>query len=445
MKQHTKKNDRNVKREWKLRQNGRPRTSLQTFGYRECDNFAAYLHRQSLRGWHFKEWNFGMVFEPGEPQDIVYDVQVFPKGKEKDTKPESDALDYAEYCEAAGWELIDGKKQFCIFRKCKENAVPIVTEEEKFHNVCRAEWRQWLGLLCGEAILLVCFLYTYLFSSNARMFLYIDAIMFAVCVVAARFFWRILDGIWLGIWVSRQKRRLTTGEKIRYDKAGPQKGILVYLREILLGAILLLLLWRFGQGRLAIPVIIVVIIGYAAKIIYEWIRPDRGEVWIGQAAMTWGILTLVVFFLAAFSVSTDNAADKWKTDEVPLVQSDYKEIQGKCSVRDYYCQKGFLGEMETCQVYSNFPKPDLLTYEIYESDLAWVMAHTWNILMRMAEKSGDKDAAQTDCTAQWDAIEAKLINRAVYYVRYEDAVWLIRCGELSEEQVQIVKEKIAAF
>lgn len=26
------------------------------FDYRECDAFAEYLHRQSLQGWHFKEW-----------------------------------------------------------------------------------------------------------------------------------------------------------------------------------------------------------------------------------------------------------------------------------------------------------------------------------------------------------------------------------------------------
>lgn len=33
------------------------------FRYRECDAFAEYLQERSMKGWHFKEWKFGLVFE----------------------------------------------------------------------------------------------------------------------------------------------------------------------------------------------------------------------------------------------------------------------------------------------------------------------------------------------------------------------------------------------
>ncbi|MBM6854546.1 DUF2812 domain-containing protein [Mediterraneibacter glycyrrhizinilyticus] len=81
----------------------RTRRVFKDFGYLECDAFAEYLHGMSMKGWHFREWRLGLVFEKGEPEDVCYCVEVFPKGSEMDTKPEEPAEEYAEYCQAAGW------------------------------------------------------------------------------------------------------------------------------------------------------------------------------------------------------------------------------------------------------------------------------------------------------------------------------------------------------
>lgn len=59
------------------------------FRYLECSAFADYLHEMSLKGWHFTSWKFGLIFEKGEPEDIVYAVEVFPKGRENDSQPGS--------------------------------------------------------------------------------------------------------------------------------------------------------------------------------------------------------------------------------------------------------------------------------------------------------------------------------------------------------------------
>ena len=117
--------------------------SLKYFHYRECDAFAEYLHQQSLKGWHFKEWRLGLVFEQGEPEDIEYTVEVFPKGSEQDLRPGEDTKEYAEYCEAAGWKLVDAHGKFCIFRKLRKDAVPIVESEERFENIRKAELAWW--------------------------------------------------------------------------------------------------------------------------------------------------------------------------------------------------------------------------------------------------------------------------------------------------------------
>ena len=54
------------------------------FSYRDCDDFAAYLEEQARLGWHFKEIHMGLVFERGEPAEIRYRVEVFPKRREEE-------------------------------------------------------------------------------------------------------------------------------------------------------------------------------------------------------------------------------------------------------------------------------------------------------------------------------------------------------------------------
>ncbi len=119
-----------------------------------------------IGGTPFSGWRLGMIFEKGEPENTEYAVEVFPKGSEDDRRPEADAEEYGEYCEAAGWKLVDSRKKFCVFRKIREDAVPIVTEEERIENVCKAEfryrlkrlpcllfgtWTSWMNFLTGRA------------------------------------------------------------------------------------------------------------------------------------------------------------------------------------------------------------------------------------------------------------------------------------------------------
>ena len=112
----------------------RTRRVFRNFGYLECGAFAGYLHEMSLKGWHFREWRAGMLFEEGEPADITYCVEVFPKGSEMDTKPEEPVEEYAEYCRAAAGNLSTeressvsfGRKRRTLYRSLrKRNDFPM--------------------------------------------------------------------------------------------------------------------------------------------------------------------------------------------------------------------------------------------------------------------------------------------------------------------------------
>ena len=189
------------------------RRAFQPFRYVECDEFAKYLHGMSLKGWHFKAWSAGLSLEKGEPADITYDVEVFPKGTEMDTRPEDDAQEYAEYCQAAGWQFIDGQRKFCIFRKMEDDAPPIVTEEEKLKNIRKAEGR----VLLSNVLFLVFFTalqYAQLFTQVERFF--VNIWIFILAVVSLITVVRIAQLIYLNIWYVSMKRRIRQGRPIRF-------------------------------------------------------------------------------------------------------------------------------------------------------------------------------------------------------------------------------------
>ena len=128
---------------------------FRNYGYRECDSFARFLEKMAAKGWFFRGWRFGMIFEKEAPRKEIYDVEVFPEGDENDVKPEPNTKEYAQYCREAGWELIDSTRKLCVFRKIREDALPIVTERERYENIREAEWKAFRGRLAFTCLMAV--------------------------------------------------------------------------------------------------------------------------------------------------------------------------------------------------------------------------------------------------------------------------------------------------
>ena len=52
-----------------------------SFNYLQCDEMADWLGKMAGRGWNFRRFCFGFLFDACEPEEQVYDVQVFLKNK----------------------------------------------------------------------------------------------------------------------------------------------------------------------------------------------------------------------------------------------------------------------------------------------------------------------------------------------------------------------------
>ena len=55
-----------------------------SFNYLQCDEMADWLGKMAGRGWNFRRFCFGFLFDACEPEEQVYDVQVFLKNTEND-------------------------------------------------------------------------------------------------------------------------------------------------------------------------------------------------------------------------------------------------------------------------------------------------------------------------------------------------------------------------
>ena len=152
------------------------KTVLKGFDYMHCDDFAKYLEDMAAKGWHFEEWGAGLKFEQGEPEQATYAVEVFTKASENDMRPEPQTEEFAEYCEVAGWKLVDAKQKFCIFKKVREDAVALFTPKERVENAFK-------GAVSGTAVMLlvlygvnallqwiniISFFEDYIFASSSR-------------------------------------------------------------------------------------------------------------------------------------------------------------------------------------------------------------------------------------------------------------------------------------
>lgn len=433
------------------------------FSYRECGRFADFLHEQSLLGWHFKEWKMGLVFEKGEPADICYVVEVFPNGKEEDIKPNEDALDYAQYCEAAGWELLDGSAKFCIFRQKEPNAIPIVTEEEHFQNVYTAEWKKWKSRLWVILTWIGYFSFRYWEDFDRAIF--VNLTLITVLFWYISLFVKLVEGVDL-LWWKRKWQQSDTAfaASFLYKENGRKNwlGNVMSKSETVILVIALLLLLKNGVYSYALTFVlpiygIVLVIIVIMSVLLSWFRPERDI----NEMIQFGVSALLVVIAMAAMVAVSVSEKTVVMEEPPLVQGDYRDMQGEpMEVQESFHLQSPFGKVTTCKIiYGEEPKyeekitnddgttvvtkklqegskeQDKLQYELYECNMSEIVAPVWK---RVAM---DWDWCE-DCTELWGAEEAKTTGR-IYFVRYEKKILqLISDVELNQEQIEIIREKL---
>ena len=424
------------------------------YRYIESDAFAQYLHEMSLKGWHLKEWKFWLEFEKGECQDIEYAVEVFPKGSEMDVKPGMDAEEYAEYCRAAGWELVDGRRRFCIFRKISESALPIVTEEERFSNSCRAEWRWCLLSLPTTGVVYGISAVRFTGSDFVIMF-FSNAILFTLLALALLPVYEVLQCISLAVWQVKAWRKIRRGERPVYGKRREMYALGVIIILMLAG---LTSVWG-SEGTAGSAVVLWIWIGIITAVLAGlWFyRPSRRENWVLQivAGLGIGIILFGGWSASLIGGSMDREEMLSAAQKLPLVLTDYSRTDEEITFSYYKERSSILGTMLSGTIEYGYPpeeggtvgeEQERLSYTVYRSDVPWLLEQVW----REEIKSGNYQEYDwmTKAEVGYERWGAKEVMRRNWednslYVRYENAILTLYTTKPPEgEQIDIIREKL---
>lgn len=423
------------------------------FSYRDCDDFANYLNRQAKKGWHFREFRLGLVFEKGEPRDTFYRVEVFPKGSEDDLKGNRDTEEYADYCREAGWKFVDSVRKFCVFERIRADAVPIVTDEERLENVKKAERvilkRLWF-LWCIIAFRDFLEWFTPL-GNHFPAYTYFNPLSFlSLMLVTVIGLEALLKTVYQMVWEAGHRKKLQSGEGLVLGGKGGR--ILLYLQYVVLFLILCMIAWPLvrvdtsldgTETALLWGVLAMVAVFYTAAAVLAWLRPADGL--FAQLAATPIIFIAVLVvgvFVMLFTWDGTYPEKMSDPDLLPLTQADYSEPEGEVTDADYEMMGNVLGSLEHGEITYTSDTENTLEYDIYRSDIS-------RILDRIQEDEKSRYWWQYRQESDlWDAGEEVAApeedGSGVHYVaRYDDALLVLYVTEpLSGEQAQKIRQTL---
>ena len=415
----------------------RKKTVRRGFDYLDCDDFALYLNHMARQGWHFREWRAGLVFEQGEPRETEYAVEVFADGSEFDTRPEPHTQEFAEYCEAAGWRLVDARRKFCVFEKIRPDAVEILTDAERLHNIAGEEQKRiwhhliisavWTGM---QALEFTSFSFANSIFSNGSLLVAGIWLLFLITSIGR--------AIHFYVWKHRMSARIQRGEAVRFGRSGGLKTYPVHNWISVTGCIVYLLgCWYFGQSRMVLFFLgylaVLVVMGY----LIAKFRPEANNNAIIQTIVP-AVLFLGLMVVSLYQVydSDDRLRD---TQQIPLYAEDIGLEFGEMKSSTGYIHSSIFG---THTAYSlSYPDRKTMFYVAYQTEEDWILDWIWRI-----ETDGAANANRTDCAADWEAETGFRNGNGKYYLRYPDGILIFTLYDENfapdSSQIHAILEKL---
>lgn len=418
------------------------RVVFKKYHYRECDSFADYLERMAAKGWIFKGWKLGLVFYKDQPRKESYAAEIFPEGDENDKRPEPNTQEYARYCEEAGWELVDSIGKFCVFRKIREDAVPIVTEEERYENVRKAEWKSF-----GGKFFLSCFM-TALLYWRLGTFDYVNYI-FSDLLLLWIFTWTVLLAgelfhfIGFIAWKVNSNHRMKQGCRVFYGGGNRAVHIWVGFRSLLYFIFTVVFLGAVAafSGRNRIFIVLIVAVGFLIfSLVMAWIRPSREKNML--ATLLFVCIFPVMVLAVSLGISEEKKVDETETGEQEeIVETAYGS--GTVEIEDSI--KGIFGEAVRYSIFLpeaegeklKDPYENLVVCYTYRSSRKRILNRIYDICIQDEEEPPLYENI-------WQALEAKQSNRREEMaVKYEDTVlYFIGKKDLNKDQILFIREAL---
>jgi len=213
----------------------------------ECAAAEEYLELLAEKGWLLLSIKgLFLVFEKIEPQEIKYSVDVFPKVSFFDHKDSDVALEYREYCRAAGWNYVcqKGKIQIFYAEEFGKKTISIHTDEnEKFKSVFKAS----LYYIASQFLITLLYIYILklqLFSGATDLALGTNLGILVIVAGVSLIFINSIEIVSFFLWVIKASSKLKENEFMPYNNYKQLR--IKYIFKNTYGLIILLLLLKFS-------------------------------------------------------------------------------------------------------------------------------------------------------------------------------------------------------
>ena len=224
---------------------------------------ARHLEKMARKGWRLeKAGNPFWTYRKAEPAALRYAMTYFPAASVFDSGPTGEQMTYADYCAAAGWELVSNYGPLQIFVNERTDPVPIETDEGEKLTAIHGAMKKMLLLPYGALAAVWIFnlalrlnlgsYYAILstFSSNQQL-LFLLAIALLILVSLGM----IVDYL---VWYFRSRRAVEQGGACLPSHTRPrllfQWTILAIAMAALLGP------WGYKSGGQWLPFVLTVLV-----------------------------------------------------------------------------------------------------------------------------------------------------------------------------------------
>ena len=433
----------------------------------DTEAIARHLEKMAAKGWLLEEVdNWYYTYRRAEPVQVKYTATFFPDASIYDPRPTEGQETYADYCQAAGWELAAVYGPIQYFRSTRPDPAPIETDESVRLTAVRRTMRKtfvfsyalllFVGLI-QLPVLLQRFHWEPLdFFSNSAL-LGVSLLMAALVLFGVIF---LLDYF---IWVLRSKHSVARGGncckphtrfRFWFNMAllavcaaallgcfvgfeGLRTVLVIYL--VIYGGIMLLGRWvlrrlkRSGASRggikglfILFAIVAGLVVGFGTPFLFTRLA-DAGLIHVGrEPAETY-----------VSSKGSYRATRDIYHDELPVTLEDlgytvteddhcsYKaEInRSPLAVHGEYIQEAMNWESKIPQLY----------YQTYEARWPWLLEKCWRELIK-TEKD-DPWPMQEVTPARWGAVETyRQKDLTTYCLLYPDRIITFNLGRSATAQ-----------
>lgn len=185
----------------------------------ECTAVEEYLQLMAEKGWLLQSVKGPLFkFTKTKPRKIKYSVDVLDKVSIYDHKDTDIALEYREYCQAAGWAYVCQTGKIQIFYTEEDSkTISIHTDEmEKFKAVFNASLYNVISLFF-ITIMLIFSIYNDLFRLSTEFLLSSNYMIISTLVIFFFIFINVIQLISFSLWVIKARLKLKENKFMPYN------------------------------------------------------------------------------------------------------------------------------------------------------------------------------------------------------------------------------------